>query len=891
MAEIPPVSLVIKAEVTGEGKVAKLSGQIEGLSGVARTSSGGIASLGDALELVAVKADDAGNRFGALGKTLVDFGQANIGIAFMRRYAGALVDLADEYGQMASRIKMVSADTEEFDRVQARLLNTASGTYRPLAEAQEVYIRTSDALKSLGYNTEQALDVTDSLSYLFVTNAASGERAAGAIAAFSKALNTGRIDAIGWQTIMAAVPSIVRNLAEATGKSEEEIRRLGASGKLALTDFTEALRKTADANRVAAESMPTTLRDGFTALTNGIQAYLGGLNDALSITNTAGGILGDLGRNANVLGQALIWAGVGAGGRFALSMAAAAASAIRAGQAFTIVSTALQGLKVALLSPAGVAAIAAVGAAIYALCGKSDEAAKSLANLADTAESVFEKFDKMGEAQKLDALRGLEKEADAAKKAYSDLARELLKMSETELSGGWFGDEAVGKAKETFEAIGHAARRAAAGGEEDWSRFIRMLNEADISPKVKDAFIAQFAALEKLKGEADAVGLRHIELKGRMEDTARAANNVTVALKKPMSREEVQKQIKVYGDLAAAIKKARAEKEKEARGYEKDASDKRETGNDKLAAAQQKAAEMRMQDMDEEERKLQALREAHKAKGQAYLETLAAMSKKQSGDMAGFEAALAHAEQLLEKAQRFAEQSGNAYLVESIGRDQKKVADQQAEGLDAKADKARADLAAMTVDLQKYLDEIDKLKANPVAIEMEGVDEAIDEVNTLVDALGGLEDKTVTVTTNYVSTGNPPPIGESVPGFARGGVLPGHSPHDRADNLIFLGTAGDFVVRRAVTRQAGALAFLERFNRMGMRALPQRVNLPELVMQSLPKFADGGLLPAAPAQAGNLAPTILNFPGVGEYPAQMAVDVQAELVKVLKREALKRGRR
>ncbi|MFV9611928.1 tape measure protein [Pseudomonas aeruginosa] len=92
---------------------------------------------------------------------------------------GGLVTMVDQYGQMADRIQMVTSSTAEYEQVQARLLETASRTYRPLAEArEELYIRTADSLKSLRYTTEQALDITDSFSFLLVTNAASADRAA-----------------------------------------------------------------------------------------------------------------------------------------------------------------------------------------------------------------------------------------------------------------------------------------------------------------------------------------------------------------------------------------------------------------------------------------------------------------------------------------------------------------------------------------------------------------------------------------------------------------------------------------------------------------------------------------------------------------------------------------
>jgi tape measure domain-containing protein len=240
-----------------------------------------------------------------------------------------LIRIADEYGQMASRIRMATKSTEEYEAVQARLLETASNTYRPLAEAQEMYLRTADALKSLGYDTEQALDVSDSFSYLMVTNAASGERAASAISAYSKALQKGKIDAEAWQSILAATPTLVDKIAEATGMTTEEIRRMGAEGQLALADMNEGLRQSLAKNMEDAAEMPTTVADAFTNLSNRLQAYLGQANEATGATEQVTSAIGGLANHISSLVTGGFYALAGALTSVAVSMARSAAGLAR----------------------------------------------------------------------------------------------------------------------------------------------------------------------------------------------------------------------------------------------------------------------------------------------------------------------------------------------------------------------------------------------------------------------------------------------------------------------------------------------------------------------------------------------------------------------------------
>ena len=201
--------------------------------------------------------------------------------------ANALRDMADlvqKYQEMSERVQMATASQAEFEMVQKRLLSTANATYRSLGEAQELYIRTADSLRSMGYSTSQALDVTDSLSFAFVKNATSAERASGAIAALSKSVNKGKVEADAWETVIAAVPSVIEDIALASGKTAAQVRALGAAGKLTAKDLTEGLRKSLDENAKAAAAMSNNLVDASVRTKTALTAVL------VEIENQTGGL-------------------------------------------------------------------------------------------------------------------------------------------------------------------------------------------------------------------------------------------------------------------------------------------------------------------------------------------------------------------------------------------------------------------------------------------------------------------------------------------------------------------------------------------------------------------------------------------------------------------------
>lgn len=286
--------------------------------------------------------------------------------------AMSLITMTEQYGEMAERIRMATSSTEEYEMVQARLLDTANNTYRSMREAQEIYIQTGDTLRSMGYSTEQALDVVDSLSYSFVKNATSTERANSAMSAFTGAMMTGKLEADGWKTIIAAVPSIINDIAASTGKTASEIRAMGASGKLAATDLSEGLRSALDTNKTAAEGMATTVKDAFTQLRNNLGMYVGEANAANGATGLLSKSIMLFGQNLDTVVNLLLVAGSGALAKYIMQMGSAAAASMAA--AMQARASAAAELQKAQALVASTAAAAAHSAAMVGLGGATAKA-------------------------------------------------------------------------------------------------------------------------------------------------------------------------------------------------------------------------------------------------------------------------------------------------------------------------------------------------------------------------------------------------------------------------------------------------------------------------------------------------------------------------------------
>lgn len=259
------------------------------------------------LENLTKKGDQAETQMTAMGASIKSLVGYMGGILTINK----AIAMADGYTQMAARIRNATSSAEEYALVQERVLATANTTYRQLGEAQEVYLSMAGGMKSLGYQTTQTLDLVDSLSFSFTHNATRTDQAQSAMDSLSKSMAKGKIDADAWISIVTGADNVIADMAKTTGKSEAEIRKLGAEGKASLSDLIKTLIATRDENEKLANSMENSLADGFTKLSNEVTVYLGKANEATSATGMLAGGLSSLADNLEAVANTGAVLGVG----------------------------------------------------------------------------------------------------------------------------------------------------------------------------------------------------------------------------------------------------------------------------------------------------------------------------------------------------------------------------------------------------------------------------------------------------------------------------------------------------------------------------------------------------------------------------------------------------
>lgn len=345
----------------------------------------------------------------------------------------------------------------------------------------------------------------------------------------------------------------------------------------------------------------------------------------------------------------------------------------------------------------------------------------------------------------------------------------------------------------------------------------------------------------------------------------------------------VTEQLKDAEKLRAALQAAWETSRKEAAAAADEAKKILKKAADVKQSSADKAQEIRDNEAgySEEDKAQLAYQRGTDAFDQGRYYTAAAGAARLDGRLQQFKDYQEKAEAFLARAETFAGKSGNADLIEGVGNEQSTLMKEQAKVKTSESTDLTAQAEAQAGKLKELDGQIEQLKVKAASIEIKAnVSQLEGAVASALNELSKLPaTKEITIVMKRAEQAlNPAP--EQTTGFSSGGWTGSGSKYQPAGIVH----ANEFVTRSEIVRQPGALAFLDRFNRLGMHALKG--------------YADGGLVSrlALPSlrsgAAGGGSTTAINLTLDGNrYAMSASSDVAAALTDYVRREAMRKGSR
>lgn len=425
-----------------------------------------------------------------------------------------------------------------------------------------------------------------------------------------------------------------------------------------------------------------------------------------------------------------------------------------------------------------------------------------------------------------------------------------------------------------------------AGAKAIWQELGRDIDAVLRKPLLTEPAAIQSAAnIAAKRGDLERQLANEVERLEKFKAYQAGTTSENVAAK---AKAAVDAQIADQRRLVDAVRSAWQESLKEAEKYAEAAQQKLTKATDIRASGKAAAFNAGISGMSEQDQIAAKQQRMADLQGQGNYEAARARVAALEGDIKKYDTAAAAAEARLKEALSLAQDVKDVAAIETISGELAKIQEAGASLDKKKSEEAKtkaADQAKLLNELQAKLEELTKdARTVEIKAEITDAETKIKGFKAQLDELAKGVSVPIKVTQDGQATTNPvtPEIGR-----AFGGPLPGYAPHDRADNVAYWGTPGEWVIQRPAVRYWGP-EFIAAINAMRM-----------------PKFAMGGQIGNSSAisrisfprlstvekdKSPQLSPTVFNFPQLGKFEVQASADVQKEIERVFSRASLRYGR-
>ncbi len=339
----------------------------------AKNAAGAERALAEQIKATATQqataAKSAGDGLKSIGAQLTQIravAAAALGGQMLGGLAGQISKTADEYSNLAARIKLATGEGAAFDTAFQGVFEVAQRTNTAVEQTGTLFTRIAQAGKTLGLGVTDALRLTESINQAVQVSGSSADASNAAITQLIQGLQSGVLRGEEFNSVMEQAPRLALALADGLGVTTGELRKMAAAGQLTSATVIAALRGQSAVLQSEFEQLPATIGRAISRLSTSWTQYVGEVDKANGVSATAAGAINALARNLETLGAVLLGAGKAAIAYKALELAQllfAQAASITAATAATSANTAATVANTAAKRASAVAGDAAAASA------------------------------------------------------------------------------------------------------------------------------------------------------------------------------------------------------------------------------------------------------------------------------------------------------------------------------------------------------------------------------------------------------------------------------------------------------------------------------------------------------------------------------------------------
>ncbi|EMX7395337.1 tape measure protein [Escherichia coli] len=228
-----------------------------------------------------------------------------LGGAFAGAFATQqLINYADTWTQLNSRLKLASDSAEEFTQNQRVLMDISQRTGTSVEANTNMFSRMSSSLKQLGYTASDTAKVTELVATTLRLSGAGASEASAVITQFGQSMASGVLRGDEFNSIMENGGRFAQALADGLGVNVGQLRAIAEAGQLTANTVMPALLGQLSKVRAEGAQMGATVAASAQRVENAFMAWVGGANQASGATSSLAGGLDSLAENIDSVASA-----------------------------------------------------------------------------------------------------------------------------------------------------------------------------------------------------------------------------------------------------------------------------------------------------------------------------------------------------------------------------------------------------------------------------------------------------------------------------------------------------------------------------------------------------------------------------------------------------------
>lgn len=215
--------------------------------------------------------------------------------------AKELIEAADQYATLQSRIKIAVGETGNFREAMAGVYQVAMQSNTSLESTANLFSRVYDTGKLMGLSQQQVLEVTKSINQAVQLSGGSAQSSEAAVTQLTQALQSGVLRGDEFNSIMEQAPTIAKTLAKELGVTTGELRNMAENGELSADRVIKAFQNQSASIQADFDKMPVTVGQALQKIQTAWMKLIGELNEDTGATNSISQFLVVISENLDAL--------------------------------------------------------------------------------------------------------------------------------------------------------------------------------------------------------------------------------------------------------------------------------------------------------------------------------------------------------------------------------------------------------------------------------------------------------------------------------------------------------------------------------------------------------------------------------------------------------------